>query len=222
MTKEERLEKQRERLAEMRLREEELHKQSYVNIAGVDEVGRGPLAGPVVAAAVVLPEDFDVLGIDDSKKLSEKKREELFKVITEGAVSYGIGMADHEVIDDINILQATKLAMKRALDELSEKLKAAESGPIDYILFDAMKIEDIDIPQESIIKGDAKVLAIAAASIVAKVTRDRMMVEYAKEYPGYAFEKNKGYGTKAHYEGIEAQGICPIHRRTFLKKVLER
>lgn len=222
MTKEERLEKQRERLAEMRLREEELHKQGYVNIAGVDEVGRGPLAGPVVAAAVVLPEDFDVLGIDDSKKLSEKKREELFKVITEGAVAYGIGMADHEVIDDINILQATKLAMKRALDELSEKLKAAESGPIDYILFDAMKIEDIDIPQESIIKGDAKVLAIAAASIVAKVTRDRMMVEYAKEYPEYAFEKNKGYGTKAHYEGIEAQGICPIHRRTFLKKVLER
>ncbi len=222
MTKEERLEKQRERLAEMRLREEELHKQGYVNIAGVDEVGRGPLAGPVVAAAVVLPEDFDVLGIDDSKKLSEKKREELFKVITEGAVAYGIGMADHEVIDDINILQATKLAMKRALDELSEKLKAAESGPIDYILFDAMKIEDIYIPQESIIKGDAKVLAIAAASIVAKVTRDRMMVEYAKEYPGYAFEKNKGYGTKAHYEGIEAQGICPIHRRTFLKKVLER
>lgn len=222
MTKEERLEKQRERLAEMRLREEELHKQGYVNIAGVDEVGRGPLAGPVVAAAVVLPEDFDVLGIDDSKKLSEKKREELFKVITEGAVAYGIGMADHEVIDDINILQATKLAMKRALDELSEKLKAAESGPIDYILFDAMKIEDIDIPQESIIKGDAKVLAIAAASIVAKVTRDRMMVEYAKEYPGYAFEKNKGYGTKVHYEGIEAQGICPIHRRTFLKKVLER
>lgn len=222
MTKEERLEKQRERLAEMRLREEELHKQGYVNIAGVDEVGRGPLAGPVVAAAVVLPDDFDVLGIDDSKKLSEKKREELFKVITEGAVAYGIGMADHEVIDDINILQATKLAMKRALDELSEKLKAAESGPIDYILFDAMKIEDIDIPQESIIKGDAKVLAIAAASIVAKVTRDRMMVEYAKEYPGYAFEKNKGYGTKAHYEGIEAQGICPIHRRTFLKKVLER
>ena len=222
MTKEERLEKQRERLAEMRLREEELHKQGYVNIAGVDEVGRGPLAGPVVAAAVVLPEDFDVLGIDDSKKLSEKKREELFKVITEGAVAYGIGMADHEVIDDINILQATKLAMKRALDELSEKLKAAESGTIDYILFDAMKIEDIDIPQESIIKGDAKVLAIAAASIVAKVTRDRMMVEYAKEYPGYAFEKNKGYGTKAHYEGIEAQGICPIHRRMFLKKVLER
>lgn len=222
MTKEERLEKQRERLAEMRLREEELHKQGYVNIAGVDEVGRGPLAGPVVAAAVVLPEDFDVLGIDDSKKLSEKKREELFKVITEGAVAYGIGMADHEVIDDINILQATKLAMKRALDELSEKLKAAESGTIDYILFDAMKIEDIDIPQESIIKGDAKVLAIAAASIVAKVTRDRMMVEYAKEYPGYAFEKNKGYGTKAHYEGIEAHGMCPIHRRTFLKKVLER
>ena len=195
----------------MRVREQELHRQGYVNVAGVDEVGRGPLAGPVVAAAVILPHDFDVLGIDDSKKLSEKRREELYEVITEKAVAWGIGMADHETIDEINILQAAKLAMKRALAELED---------VDYITFDAMKIEDIDIPQESFIKGDSKILAIAAASIVAKVTRDRMMTEYAKQYPGYGFEKNKGYGTKAHYEGISEHGICPIHRRSFLKKVL--
>lgn len=195
----------------MRVREQELHRQGYVNVAGVDEVGRGPLAGPVVAAAVILPHDFDVLGIDDSKKLSEKRREELYEVITEKAVAWGIGMADHETIDEINILQAAKLAMKRALAELED---------VDYITFDAMKIEDIDIPQESVIKGDSKILAIAAASIVAKVTRDRMMTEYAKQYPGYGFEKNKGYGTKAHYEGISEHGICPIHRRSFLKKVL--
>ena len=195
----------------MRVREQELHRQGYVNVAGVDEVGRGPLAGPVVAAAVILPHDFDVLGIDDSKKLSEKRREELYEVITDKAVAWGIGMADHETIDEINILQAAKLAMKRALAELED---------VDYITFDAMKIEDIDIPQESVIKGDSKILAIAAASIVAKVTRDRMMTEYAKQYPGYGFEKNKGYGTKAHYEGISEHGICPIHRRSFLKKVL--
>ena len=195
----------------MRVREQELHRQGYVNVAGVDEVGRGPLAGPVVAAAVILPHDFDVLGIDDSKKLSEKRREELYEIITEKAVAWGIGMADHATIDEINILQAAKLAMKRALAELED---------VDYITFDAMKIEDIDIPQESVIKGDSKILAIAAASIVAKVTRDRMMTEYAKQYPGYGFEKNKGYGTKAHYEGISEHGICPIHRRSFLKKVL--
>lgn len=220
----------------MKLREAQLHRQGYVNIAGVDEVGRGPLAGPVVAAAVIMPEDFDILGIDDSKKLSEKRREELFDVIKENAVAYGIGMADHVTIDEINILQATKVAMSRALEELDSKLRESfrencdggnaedadgeKSGGIDYILFDAMKIEDVNIPQESVIKGDAKILAIAAASIIAKVTRDRMMVEYSKEYPGYSFEKNKGYGTKAHYEGIEQQGICPIHRKTFLKKIL--
>lgn len=209
MTKEERLEKQKQRLAEMKRPETELHNKGYKYIAGVDEAGRGPLAGPVVAAAVILPEDFDVPGVDDSKKLSEKRREELFDIIIEKAVAFGIGVADHQVIDDINILQATRVAMKQAIDALEQKP--------DYILFDAMKIDDIEIPQESIIKGDAKVLAIAAASIVAKVTRDRMMVEYAAEYPGYAFEKNKGYGTKAHYKGLEEHGMCLIHRRTFLK-----
>lgn len=219
MTKEERLQMQREKLARMRVREDELRSCGYKYIAGVDEVGRGPLAGPVVAAAVVLPEDFNILGIDDSKKLSEKKREELFDIIKENAVAYGIGMADEKTIDEINILQATKVAMRKALIELDEKLRENNCSSIDYVLFDAMKIDEVKIPQESIIKGDANVLAIAAASIIAKVTRDRMMVEYAEEYPGYAFEKNKGYGTKAHYEGLHAQGMCPIHRRSFLKNL---
>lgn len=227
MTKAERLERQKMRLAEMKAREEELHAAGYRNIAGVDEVGRGPLAGPVVAAAVVLPDDFDALGVDDSKKLSEKKREELYDVIMEKAVAYGIGMADHDVIDEINILQATKQAMRQAISKLDAMLKSRsasdgkDAGGIDYVLFDAVEIEDVDIPQESVIKGDAKRLCIAAASIVAKVTRDRMMVGYAQEFPGYGFEKNKGYGTRQHYDGIDSRGICPIHRKTFLKKYFE-
>ena len=201
----------------MRQPEQKLHAAGYRYIAGVDEVGRGPLAGPVVTAAVVLPEDFDVLGVDDSKKLSEKRREELFEIIKEKAVAYGIGMCDHEVIDEINILQATKKAMKIAIAECDKKL----DGSIGYVLFDAVEIDDLDKPQEAVIKGDAKVLAIAAASILAKVTRDRMMVEYAAQYPWYAFEKNKGYGTAAHYEGLRQHGVCPIHRMTFLKKGIE-
>ena len=215
MTKEERLQLQREKLAHMRVREDQLRAEGYKYIAGVDEVGRGPLAGPVVTAAVVLPADFDVLGIDDSKKLSEKKREELFDIIMQRAVAVGIGMADEKVIDEINILQATKQAMTKAVADCDAKL----AGGIDYVLFDAMKIDEIEKPQESIIKGDANILAIAAASIIAKVTRDRMMVEYDEQYPGYAFAKNKGYGTKAHYEGLHAQGMCPIHRRSFLKNL---
>ena len=207
MTKEERLEKQRQRLEEMKKPEAQLHENGYRYIAGVDEVGRGPLAGPVVAAAVIMPEDFDVPGIDDSKKLSEKKREEMFDVIKQRAVCIGIGMADHDVIDEINILQATKQAMACAIEDLRRDFAerypdraAAGEGP-DYVIFDAVHLDGLDLPQESVIKGDAKVLAVAAASIIAKVTRDRMMVEYAGVYPGYAFEKNKGYGTKAHYEG---------------------
>lgn len=237
MTKEERIQKQIERLAEMKKPEAELHAQGYKFIAGVDEVGRGPLAGPVVTAAVVLPEDFDVLGVDDSKKLSEKRREELYDKIIQGCVAYGIGMSDHQVIDDINILNATKEAMKQAIAECEIMLGEAladggEQGEfergqadfakprkLDYVLFDAVKIEDLDVPQQAIIKGDAKVLAIAAASIVAKVTRDRMMVEYASKYPWYAFESNKGYGTAAHYEGIREHGTCPIHRMSFLKNM---
>lgn len=211
MTKAERIEKEKRMLQEMQVYEGALREQGVRYIAGIDEVGRGPLAGPVVAAAVILPEDFDVLGVNDSKKLSEKRREELFIRIKEKAVAWAIGMADNQTIDEINILQATKRAMIEAVENLSVKP--------EHLLIDAVKLEDLEIPQTSIIKGDEKSLSVAAASILAKVTRDHMMVEYAKEYPGYAFEKNKGYGTKAHYEGIYARGICPIHRRTFLKSL---
>lgn len=211
MTKAERIEKEKRMLQEMLVYERELYGQGVRAIAGIDEVGRGPLAGPVVAAAVILPEDFDLPGVNDSKKMSEKRREELFVKIKERAVAWSIGMADCRTIDEINILQATKLAMAEAVGSLSVRP--------DHLLIDAVKLEGIDIPQTSIIKGDEKSVSVAAASILAKVTRDHMMVEYAKEFPGYAFEKNKGYGTKAHYEGIEKQGICPIHRKTFLKKL---
>ncbi len=197
-------------------------------IAGVDEVGRGPLAGPVVAACVVLPEDFDVPGVDDSKKLSEKKRETLYDEIMSRALAIGIGRADNLVIDEINILQATKQAMKEAVaaaDQMLRQRIGADEGSdgrsaIDHILFDAMTIEEIEIPQSSIIKGDAKSLSIGAASIVAKVTRDREMAEYHKIYPDYGFDSNKGYGTKAHYDGIRRCGITPIHRKSFLKNIL--
>lgn len=225
MTKQERIEKQKQRLAEMKQTEQELRKAGHRYIAGVDEVGRGPLAGPVVTAAVVLSEDFDVLGVDDSKKLSEKRREELYDQILENCLAYGIGMCDHHVIDEINILQATKKAMKQAVAEcnwyLAEQMaeRGGEKAAIDFVLVDAVTIEGLNVPQHAVIKGDANVLAIAAASIIAKVTRDRMMVDYAKQYPWYAFEKNKGYGTAAHYEGIREHGTCPIHRMTFLKNI---
>lgn len=235
MTKAERMEKMRARLAEMKEFEDRLHSEGVKYIAGVDEVGRGPLAGPVVTAAVVLPEDFDVLGVDDSKKLSEKRREELFDIICERAVAVGIGIRDNERIDEINILEATKEAMADAVAEaeskLAEKIKSGEleddsafgkvGGGIGHVLFDAVKVDAVKIPQTSIIKGDAKSVSIAAASIVAKVTRDRMMVEYAKQYPDYAFESNKGYGTAAHYVGIKKAGMCPIHRKTFLRNLSE-
>lgn len=182
-------------------------------IAGVDEVGRGPLAGPVVAAAVILPPDFAVLGVNDSKKLSEKRREELYDVILGEAVDWSIGMRDPEVIDRINILEATKEAMAEAVAGLRKRP--------DHVLIDALTLPSLEIPQTGVVKGDANCLCIAAASIVAKVTRDRMMAEYHKMYPAYGFDRNKGYGTKAHYEGIEKEGICPIHRKSFLKKILQ-
>lgn len=190
-------------------------------IAGVDEVGRGPLAGPVVAAAVVLPPDFDVPGIDDSKKMTEKRRESMLPVIMEKALAYGIGMVDHKRIDEINILEATKEAMIQAVENASAMLREKQGVEIQHVLFDAMQIPAVELPQTSVIKGDAKSLSIAAASVLAKVTRDRMMVELAEEYPDYAFEKNKGYGTKAHYEGLEKVGSCEIHRMTFLKNFLK-
>ena len=179
----------------------------YKVIAGVDEAGRGPLAGPVVAAAVVLPEHFDVPGINDSKKLSEKKREALFPVIKKRAIAFGIGMAEHEEIDRINILQASLLAMKRAV----EALKILP----DYLLIDGKFTIDSIIDQRSVIKGDALSLSIAAASILAKVSRDRMMADLDLRYPEYGFSRHKGYPTKAHKEAILTHGPCPIHRKSF-------
>ncbi|MBQ6400999.1 MAG: ribonuclease HII [Firmicutes bacterium] len=221
-TKEERLRRQQEKVIEMKRTEEDLHRQGIRFVAGVDEVGRGPLAGPVVTAAVVLPENFDVPGIDDSKKLSEKRREELYDIIMDRALAVGLGQSDWRTIDEVNILQATKLAMFAAIDDAREDLRrrtGEESAAIGRVLLDAVTLEGLDIPQHAIIKGDGKVLCIAAASIIAKVTRDRMMVAWAEEYPYYAFEKNKGYGTKAHYEGLREHGPCPIHRRTFIKNM---
>jgi ribonuclease HII len=209
MTKEEREQKARLKLAEMKQYEKELYAEGIRYIAGIDEVGRGPLAGPVVAAAVILPDDFDILGVDDSKKLSEKRREELYTLITEYAISYSIGIIDNATIDEINILEATKLAMKQAVEKL-------ETKP-EYILIDALTLKGIDVPQRGIIKGDSLSVSIAAASIIAKVTRDRMMGEYHRLYPQYAFDQNKGYGTKTHYEGIGSHGLCVLHRRSFLK-----
>lgn len=206
----EKLEKERERLFEMSRYEREYC--DYEFVCGIDEVGRGPLAGPVYAAAVILPKDVEILYINDSKKLSEKKREALYDEIYEKAIAVGIGCASHEVIDEVNILQATYIAMREAIANLSIKP--------DILLNDAVTIPEVDIKQVPIIKGDASSISIAAASIVAKVTRDRVMAELDKEYPGYDFAGNKGYGTKAHIEGIKNLGPCPIHRRTFIKNFL--
>ena len=220
ITKAERQQMLMEKLETMQEYERSLRASGAKYVAGVDEVGRGPLAGPVVTACVILPEDFDVLGVDDSKKLSEKKREALYDVILEKAVAWGIGRADNHLIDEINILEATKVAMKEAVEKADRMLCEKTGEGISHILFDAMTIKDIETPQTSLIKGDAKSLSIAAASILAKVTRDREMVEYHQQYPDYAFDSNKGYGTKAHYEGIEKKGITPIHRKSFLKNIL--
>lgn len=193
--------------------EKEYQEKGYKIVCGVDEAGRGPLAGPVYAAAVVLPENCVIEGLDDSKKLTEKKREALFPVIQEKAIAYGIGFSTAEEIDEINILNATFLAMKRAVEQLN-------LSP-DLLLVDGnLKPKTGICQEEPIVKGDAKSLSIAAASVLAKVSRDRYMVNIAKEYPQYMFEKHKGYGTKLHYEKINEYGICPIHRRTFLKKIL--
>jgi len=200
------LEAEKERMYNMFAYEREHADCEY--ICGIDEVGRGPFAGPVVACAVVLPKDCDILYLNDSKKLSEKKREALYTEITEKAISYGIGIVNEKVIDDINILQATFEAMRQAINKLSVKP--------DILLNDAVTIPGVDIPQVPIIKGDAKSATIAAASIVAKVTRDHMMEEFDSIYPGYDFASNKGYGTKAHIEGIKTLGPCEIHRRSFI------
>ncbi|MGN1267156.1 MAG: ribonuclease HII [Dorea sp.] len=203
----EKLEKEKVRIREMSVYEEENSMCQY--ICGIDEVGRGPLAGPVVAGAVILPKDDPILYLNDSKKLSEKKREALYDEIMEKAVATGIGIVSPARIDEINILQATYEAMRMAIKNLKVRP--------DLLLNDAVTIPEVDIPQIPIIKGDAKSISIAAASIIAKVTRDRLMVEYDKVLPGYDFASNKGYGTKAHIAGLKEQGPSPIHRATFIK-----
>ena len=194
------------RLEKMLAYEKELYTQGIQLIAGVDEVGRGPLAGPVVAAAVILPEDCKISGLNDSKKIPKSKHKEIYEAVLQNAIAIGIGIKDNHVIDQVNIYEATKLAMMEAIGQL-------EPQP-QHLLIDAMKL-DLPIPQTSIIKGDANSLSIAAASIVAKVTRDQMMEEFDREYPGYDFAQNAGYGTAKHLAGLDKLGVTPIHRRSF-------
>lgn len=208
-------EEERERLINLSKFEKEYYEKGYKYIAGIDEAGRGPLAGPVVAGAVILPKDCLLEGVNDSKKLSEKKREKLYDDIIENALAWGVGIVDHTVIDEINILNATRKAMKLALENLQVKP--------DYILIDAeKKVDTNNIPYLPIIKGDALSISIGAASIIAKVTRDRIMREYDKVFPMYGFEKHKGYGTKAHVEALKEYGPCMIHRKSFLNKILAK
>ena len=200
------LEAEKKRIYELQAYEREYAQAAY--ICGIDEVGRGPLAGPVVAGAVILPKNCEILYINDSKKLSAAKREELYDVIMEQAVAVGIGQASPQRIDEINILQATYEAMREAINNL-------RVTP-DILLNDAVTIPQVDIPQVPIIKGDAKSISIGAASIIAKVTRDRMMVDYDRQYPGYSFAENKGYGSAAHIDALKRLGATPIHRQSFI------
>ena len=203
-------EKEEARLLLLKEQENELRKKGFQYICGIDEAGRGPLAGPVVIASVIMPADSMIEGVNDSKKISEKKREKIYDQILEEAISYGVAIIGQDEIDEINILNATKKGLTVSLQELTEKP--------DLIVVDALNgIDTMGIPYESIIKGDAKCYSIAAASIVAKVTRDRIMREWDKVYPEYGFEKHKGYGTAAHIATIREHGLCPIHRRSFTK-----
>ena len=195
-----------ERLEKMLAYEKELYTQGIQLIAGVDEVGRGPLAGPVVAAAVILPKACKIPGLNDSKKIPKSKHKEIYEAVLQNAIAIGIGVKDNHVIDQVNIYEATKLAMMEAIGQLGPQPQ--------HLLIDAMKL-DLPIPQTSIIKGDANSLSIAAASIVAKVTRDQMMEEFDREYPGYDFAQNAGYGTAKHLAGLDKLGVTPIHRRSF-------
>lgn len=190
--------------------EETYYAQGIRLICGVDEAGRGPLAGPVCAAAVILPANVDIPGLDDSKKLSDKRRRELYPQIIEAAIAYGIAFADHKEIDEHNILQATYLAMERAISQLKVKPELA--------LIDGNRAKDFEIPVKTVVHGDSLSASIAAASVLAKVTRDNYMLEMAEKYPQYGFDIHKGYGTKAHYAALTEHGHCPIHRMSFLKK----
>lgn len=197
--------------------ENELHNKGYRNIACIDEVGRGCLLGDVVTCAIIMPKGQKIEDVKDSKKLTPKKREALYDIIIEACIAYGIGRVNCTKIDEINIKQATRMAMKMAVQNLVDK--HGNLVKADYLLIDAEKV-NLDIPQEGIIKGDDKSYGIACASIIAKVYRDRLCLDWGNEYPDYNIEKHKGYGTKAHYEAIERHGITPIHRKSFLKKIL--
>lgn len=203
--------RQQELLRQLIQMECECRQNGYRVIAGADEAGRGPLAGPVVAACVIMPEDRLVPGVNDSKKLTEEKREELYEKIIETAIAYRTGIVGRDVIDEINILKATRLAFKQAVESL-------EVSP-DYLYTDGIDKLDISLPWQAVVGGDGKVYSVAAASIVAKVTRDRLMREYDKEYPEYGFARHKGYGTAEHFEAIRKYGPTPLHRRSFLKKL---
>lgn len=194
--------------------EHKAHEEGFAVVCGVDEAGRGPLAGPVYAAAVILPDGLEDMGINDSKKMSEKKREALFDIIIENATAYGIGFATETEIDEINILNATFLAMRRAVEAMGVKP--------DLVLVDGNRKPGTGYEEMTLVKGDAKSISISAASILAKVSRDRYMKDLAERHPEYKFEQHKGYGTKLHYEMIEQYGILPDHRRSFLKKILEK
>ncbi|MBR4172807.1 MAG: ribonuclease HII [Clostridia bacterium] len=207
-------EQETERQERMKEIEKRLYNEGYRLVAGVDEAGRGPLAGPVYAAAVILPADVRLDGINDSKKLSPKKRDELFDEIIEKAVSYAVFSVDEKKIDEINILRATHMAMNGAVESLSKKP--------DYVIIDGNSISGMTLPHETVVKGDAKSISIAAASILAKVSRDRYITEMAEKYPEHGFEKHKGYGTKEHIDAILKYGVSPIHRKTFLKNILEK
>ena len=204
---------ERARLEGMLKFERELRTAGYTRIAGIDEVGRGPLAGPVVSCAVILPEGLFPIGLDDSKKLSASKRERIYQQLTAGSVCYGVGIVEHAIIDRINILEAAKMSMRLAVSALAVRP--------DHLLIDAVVLDDIAIPQRSIIKGDTLSQSIAAASVIAKVIRDRIMEETALRYPQYGFEKHKGYGTKDHIQAIRQYGVSPCHRMSFLRNILE-
>ncbi len=216
-------EKEEARLREIKKIEEELYAQGVTSIAGIDEAGRGPLAGPVVVACVVMPRDSMLEGVNDSKKVAEKKREKLYEQILQEAVAYGVGIVSQEEIDKINILNATKVGLTMAIKEMENNLKEKGRGieKPEIILVDALtKIDTDHIPYRSIIKGDAKSYSIAAASIIAKVTRDRIMRQWDEVYPMYGFAKHKGYGTAAHIAAIKEYGLCPLHRRSFVKNIV--